>query len=153
MLNVLEASIYAGVSKPTFRKANVPFSQGRKKSYKLYDPKILDEYFPDAPKIMPNKKPTGKNISVPVSEEEHEGIPEFKPDEAAQKAFDEIVDDLGEDYRTVHNGVIESLLLVQHTKRYYHKMVMNNPLSDWSKLLDQSIKQEISIFKVLGLTR
>ena len=94
-----------------------------------------------------------KNINVPVTVDDIDGIPEFIPDEAAQKAFDEIVDDLGDDYRTVHNGVIESLLLVQHTKRYYHKMVIDNPLSHWSKLLDQSIRQEISILKVLGLTR
>ncbi len=90
-------------------------------------------------------------MPVPVVNEDANSIPEFKPDEAAQKIFDEIVDILGDRYATIHNGLIESLLLVQHKKRFYHSQVMKNPLSDWAKLLDQSIKQESSLMKTLGL--
>lgn len=149
MLNTKEACIYSGVSKPTFLKHKVPHSKGARKSWKLYDTKILDDYFPNAPKILPKK--TAKN-NIPVSVDNIITIPEFVLNEEIQQQFDEVVDHLGDKYHAVHNGVIESLLLVQHTKRFYHKQVMDNPLSDWSKLLDQTIKQEISILKSLGLT-
>ena len=151
MLNTEQASIYCGISIPTFRKRKVPFTVGRKKTYKLYTPQVLDEYFPNAPKILPLQQTQNNNTPVSVSKKEIESVPTFEPSGEVQKLFDEIVEHLGEDYNTIHNGVIETLLLVQHKKRFYHSKVMENPLSEWSKLLDQSIKQEASLLKTLGL--
>jgi len=77
-------------------------------------------------------------------------VPEFVPYDA-QELFDSVVEIMGDRYDPIFDATIESLLRIQHSKRFYHAEVEKDPLSDYSKLLDQSIKQELSLIKALNL--
>lgn len=77
-------------------------------------------------------------------------IPEFE-EHSAQELFDTVVEAMGDRYTNVFDATIETLLRVQHSKRFYHAEVEKDPLSNYSKLLDQSIKQELSLIKALQL--
>ena len=79
-----------------------------------------------------------------------ESVPKFE-EHNAQQLFDEVVEKMGDRYNPIFDATIESLLRIQHSKRFYHAEVEKDPLSDYSKLLDQSIKQELSLIKGLQL--
>ena len=149
MLNTKEACIYSGVSKPTLLKAKTPYSEGNKKGWKLYDPKILDEYFPNAPKIMPNKK----NIPVVAP-----AVPEIQINVAEhQSTFKNILTKVkevrGDSFQQeVAASLVESLIKATILENYYFEQLQFTPESrDIFQSWKQSLDTKMNITKRIGL--
>ncbi len=150
-MTTAEALLYVGISKPTFLKAKVPFHQGKKKGYKLYDPKILDDYFPNAVRILPPIEETTKTVSLEVSPEF-----EFNPSDH-QAAFSNMLKSVksvrGNTFSKEANGtLIESLIKADALESYYFEQLTLMPEStDMFRCWKGSCDVKIALTKKLSL--
>ncbi len=152
ILNTNEALTYTGVSKPTFLKFKVPYSPGVKKGWKLYNIKILDEYFPDSPKIMPSPEPTAKTVSLEVMPSEFR----FVQSDHVQtfKSIQNIVKTIkGAAFSKAATGsLIESLIKVDELEIYYFKQLVLTPDSvEIFRCYNATVATKIALTKKLGL--
>lgn len=148
LLTTKQACIYSGVSKPTFLKANLPYSVGKKKSYKMYDTNVLDAHFTDAPKILPSVEEKVGAPAPPLIEliiEDH------------QSTFTAILAKVKEVQGNRYESAIAASLIEDYIKSsvaaaYFFELLQANPNNkDIFTMFKQSSELKMNISKRLGL--
>lgn len=152
-LNLKESAALLDCSQRTLQrlKANGKLSSSMKNGVNYFQKKDLLNVASEVSKK--SKHATKQNVTVeaPVAPK----MQPFEITEEVQAEFDsiiKIVETHSPDLEAL-DDLVESLMRIRHYKAFYHSEVERNPLSQsTTKLLSQTIRDEISILKALKVS-